>query len=67
MSGGARITIPTGHHGVPLRCDPAGENTLVVCGRQVHETPAAAQHPQEESIDAKVIDLRSLVPLHAKV
>ncbi len=59
--------VPVGHHVVPLgsaaTVRPGSDITLISYGRQVHTALAAAEQLAEESIDAEVIDLRSLVPL----
>ena len=59
--------VPVGHHVVPLGSAAtvrAGSDiTLISYGRQVHTAVAAAEQLAQESIDAEVIDLRSLVPL----
>ncbi|GAB3006546.1 alpha-ketoacid dehydrogenase subunit beta [Mycobacterium bourgelatii] len=59
--------VPTGHHVVPLgsaaTVRPGADITLISYGRQVHQALAAAETLAVESIDAEVIDLRSLVPL----
>ncbi|OBF09959.1 alpha-ketoacid dehydrogenase subunit beta [Mycobacterium sp. ACS4331] len=60
--------VPVGHHVVPLgsaaTLRPGTDITLISYGRQVHDAMAAAQRLAEEhSIEAEVIDLRSLVPL----
>lgn len=59
--------VPVGHHVVPLgsaaTVRPGGDVTLISYGRQVHTALAAAEQLAQESIDAEVIDLRSLVPL----
>ncbi|OMC17156.1 pyruvate dehydrogenase [Mycolicibacter heraklionensis] len=59
--------VPTGHHVVPLgraaTVRPGSDITLISYGRQVHDAVAAAEQLAQESIDAEVIDLRSLVPL----
>lgn len=64
---GPRQQVPTGTHVVPLgtatTVRPGSDITLISYGRQVHDALAAAQRLAEESIDAEVIDLRSLVPL----
>lgn len=59
--------VPAGHHVVPLgtaaTVRPGSDVTLISYGRQVHDALTAAQRLEEQSIDAEVIDLRSLVPL----
>lgn len=59
--------VPTGHHVVPLgraaTVRPGSDITLISYGRQVHDAVAAAEQLAQESIEAEVIDLRSLVPL----
>lgn len=59
--------VPTGHHLVPLgsaaTVRPGSDITLISYGRQVHDALAAAERLAQDSIDAEVIDLRSLVPL----
>lgn len=59
--------VPVGHHMVPLGQAairrPGSDITLISYGRQVHDAMAAAEVLAEESVDAEVIDLRSLVPL----
>lgn len=59
--------VPVGHHVVPLGQAairrPGSDITLISYGRQVHDAMAAAEVLAEESVDAEVIDLRSLVPL----
>lgn len=59
--------VPVGHHVVPLgsaaTVRPGSDITLISYGRQVHTAVAAAEQLAQESIDAEVIDLRSLVPL----
>ncbi|MGV0741333.1 alpha-ketoacid dehydrogenase subunit beta [Mycolicibacterium sp. XJ870] len=64
---GAPQPVPTGHHVVPLgraaTLRPGSDITLISYGRQVHEAMTAAQQLEADSIDAEVIDLRSLVPL----
>ncbi len=59
--------VPVGHHVVPLgsaaTVRPGSDITLISYGRQVHTALAAAEQLAQESIEAEVIDLRSLVPL----
>lgn len=59
--------VPLGHHVVPLGKAairrPGSDITLISYGRQVHDCVAAADLLAAESIDAEVIDLRTLVPL----
>ncbi|WP_246584925.1 alpha-ketoacid dehydrogenase subunit beta [[Mycobacterium] fortunisiensis] len=59
--------VPVGHHVVPLgsaaTVRPGDDITLISYGRQVHTALAAAEELAQQSIDAEVIDLRSLVPL----
>lgn len=59
--------VPTGHHILPLgsaaTVRSGSDITLISYGRQVHEAVAAAEVLAQDSIDAEVIDLRSLVPL----
>lgn len=59
--------VPVGHHIVPLgkaaTVRPGRDLTLISYGRQVHDAVAVAEQLAEESIEAEVIDLRTLVPL----
>ncbi len=59
--------VPVVHHVVPLgsaaTVRPGSDITLISYGRQVHDAVAAAELLVGSSIDAEVIDLRSLVPL----
>lgn len=59
--------VPVGHHVVPLgkaaTVRPGRDLTLISYGRQVHDAVAVAEQLAEESVEAEVIDLRTLVPL----
>lgn len=59
--------VPVGHHVVPLgsaaTVREGADITLISYGRQVHTALAAAERLAQESIEAEVIDLRTLVPL----